>query len=71
MNVVWKDLEVNPSEDLTKLSQYSGAYIAITMDKAYEVSQLIKEKDLRITELGDQTTVEQMKIGQLEQQLVE
>ena len=42
MNVVWKGSEVNISEDLTKLSKYAGAYIAATMDKAPEVSQLIK-----------------------------
>ena len=58
MNVVWKDSEVNPSEDLTKLSQYVGAYTTTTMDKASEVSQLIKEKDLRITQLEEQTTKE-------------
>lgn len=47
MNVIWKDLEVNPSEDLTKLSQFSGAYTTATIDKATEVSQLIREKDQR------------------------
>ena len=71
MNVVWKDSEVNPSEDLTKLSQYAGAYIATTMDKASEVSQLIKEKDLRIAQIEEETTLEQQNIRQLEQQLVE
>ena len=43
-NVVWKE-EFNPSDDLTKLSQYVVAYSAATMDKASEVSNLLKEKD--------------------------
>ena len=42
-NVVWKE-EFNPSEDVTKLSQYVGAYSAAIMDKASEVSNLLKEK---------------------------
>lgn len=33
MNVVWKDSEVNPFEDLTKLSRYVGAYTAATMPR--------------------------------------
>ena len=39
MNIVYKNTEVNPSEDLTKLSQYAGAYSAATIDKAVEVYQ--------------------------------
>jgi len=43
-NAVWKS-EVNLSEDLTKLSQCVGAYTTTKMDKALEVSQLIRDKD--------------------------
>ena len=32
-NVVWKE-ELNPSDDLTKLSLYAGEYSTTTMDKA-------------------------------------
>ena len=46
MNVVWKNTKVNPSEDLTKLSQYAGAYSAATIDKSTEVTQLLKQKYL-------------------------
>jgi len=42
-NVVWKE-EFNPSDDLTKLSHYVGAYSAATMDKASEVSVSLKKK---------------------------
>ena len=35
-NVVWKE-ELDPSDDLTKLSQYVGAYSAATIDKESEV----------------------------------
>ena len=34
-NVVWKE-EFNPSEDLTKHSQYARAYSGTTMDKALQ-----------------------------------
>ena len=46
-NVVWKE-EFDPSNDLTKLSQYAGAYSAATIDKASEVSNLLKGKDQEI-----------------------
>lgn len=48
MNVIWKDLEVNPSEDLTKLSQFVGSYTNAKIDKATEVHQLIKENGQNI-----------------------
>ena len=40
-NVVWKE-EFNPSDDLTKLSQYVGAYSAANINKPSEVSNLLK-----------------------------
>ena len=71
MNVVWKDSEVNPSEDLTKLSQYAGAYTTTTIDKASEVNQMIKEKDQIIALLDERAIMDHGKISQLEQQLIE
>ena len=68
-NVVWKE-ELNPFDDLTKLSQYAGAYLAATMDKASEVSSLLKEKDQMIDSLQSQVSEAQWKIEQLEQQLL-
>ena len=59
MNVISKDSEVNPSEDLTKLSQFAGVYTTATIDKATEVNQLFKEKDQRINQLEEQAAVEQ------------
>lgn len=49
-NVVWKE-EFEPSNDLTKLSQYAGAYSAATINKALEVSNLLKGKDQEIFSL--------------------
>ena len=43
-NVIWKE-EFDPSEDLTKLSQFAGAYSAAIIDKASEVSLLLKTRD--------------------------
>ena len=70
MNVVWK-AEVNPSEDLTKLSQFATAYTVATMDKATEVSHLMREKDQTITQLEVKSAKKQQKINQLEHQLIE
>ena len=64
MNVLWKDSEVNPSEDLTKLSQFAGAYTTATINKATEVNQLFKEKDKRINQLEEQAAIEEQKINQ-------
>jgi len=47
-SVVWKE-KFDPSDDLTKLSQYAGAYLAATIDKASEVRNLLKEKDHAIS----------------------
>lgn len=67
-NVVWKE-EFDPSDDLTKLSQYVGAYLAATMDKASKVSNLLKEKDQEIILLQTQLSEAHQKVEQLEQQL--
>ena len=67
MNIVYKNTEVNPSEDLTKLSQYAGAYSAATIDKAAEVSQLMTQKYLHIAFLEEQANESQQNIAQLEQ----
>ena len=60
-NIVWKE-EFNPSDDLTKLSQYAGAYSVATMDKALEVSNLLKEKDQAIASLQAQLSEAQEKM---------
>ena len=57
---MWKE-EFNPSDDLTKLSQYASAYSAATMDKASEVSNLLKEKDQAIASLQTQLLEAQQK----------
>lgn len=37
MEIVWKDAPIDPSENITKLSQFPGAYATATFDKAVEV----------------------------------
>ena len=66
MNIVWKNTEVNPSEDLTKFSQYVGAYSEATIDKASEVVEMMKQKDLQIAMLEEQATENQQNIMHLE-----
>lgn len=70
MNVVWRE-EINPSEDLTKLFQYAGAYTVTTIDKVSEVNPLLKDKDQTIIQLEAQLVERQKKIEQLEQHLAE
>lgn len=45
---------MDPSKDLTKLSQYAGAYSTATIDKASEVTQLIKQKDVQMAIFEEQ-----------------
>ena len=37
LDVLWKDPTSNPTENLTKLSQITGAYASASIDKASEV----------------------------------
>ena len=64
MNVIWKDSEVNLSEDLTKLSQFRGAYTATMIDKAIEVNQLVKKKDQEIKQIEEYLRVKKQRIDQ-------
>jgi len=48
LDVLWKDPNSNPTENLTKLSQIAGAYASATIDKASEVQQLLKEQEDQI-----------------------
>lgn len=66
--MLWKE-KFDPSNDLTKLSQYAGAYSAATIDKASEVSNLMKEKDQDIFSLQSQLSEARQKIEHAEQQL--
>ena len=67
-NLVWKE-EFDHSDDLTKLSQYARDHLAASMDKASEVSNLLKEKYQAIILLQTQLSEAQQKVEQLEQQL--
>jgi len=44
MDIVWKDSNIDPSQNLTKLSQFAGAYATTTIDKAVKVQILFKKK---------------------------
>jgi hypothetical protein len=68
-NVVWKG-ELDPSEDLTKLSQFAGAYSAATIDKASEVSLLLKTKEHEIYALQAEVIEARNKAAQAEEQLL-
>lgn len=67
LNIVYKNAKVDPYEDLTKLSQYAGAYSAATIEKYSKVTQLVKQKDVQISILEEQVAGNQQNIIQLEQ----
>jgi len=48
LDILWQDPTTNPTENITKLSQIAGAYASMTIDKASEVQQIIKEKEDQI-----------------------
>jgi len=54
MDIVWKDSPINPSENLTRLLQFVGAYATMTIDKAREVQMLLREKENKILVLEQQ-----------------
>lgn len=45
MDIVWKDLPMDPFENITKSSQYAGAYATTTIDKATKVQMMLKEQE--------------------------
>ena len=48
MEVIWKDTPIDPSKNITKLSQFAGAYATATIDKETEFWLLLKEKEERV-----------------------
>ena len=69
VDVLWKDSSDDPTEHLTKLSQYAGAYATATVDKATEVRILLKQKEAKVQELEQllneekAKSIEQIKIS--------
>lgn len=43
------DMPFNVAENLTRLSKFIGEYASVTMDKAIEVSTLLKDREERIS----------------------
>jgi len=62
MDIVLKDLPMDPSENLTRLSQFVGAYATKNIDKATEVQIPLREKEKNIMLLEQQ--LEQEKYNQ-------
>ena len=48
LDVLWKYPTTNPTENLTKLSQITGAYASAAIDKASKVRKLLNEKEDQI-----------------------
>jgi len=48
MDIVWKDSPIDPSDNITRLSQFAGAYAIVNIDKETEVQMLLREKENKI-----------------------
>lgn len=48
LEVLYWDPTIDPTENLTKLSQITGSYASATIDKASEVQQLLKDREEQI-----------------------
>jgi len=58
MDIIWKDIPSSPTENLTKLSQFVGAYATATIDKSTKVSIFLREREERIARLEQQFEIE-------------
>lgn len=54
MDIVWKESSMDPSKNLTRLSQFAGAYDMETIDKTTKVQMLLREKEQNIMLLEQQ-----------------
>lgn len=54
LDVLWKEPNSNPTENLTKLSKIAGTFAFVSINKASEVQQLLKEKEDQIQLLQQQ-----------------
>ena len=54
LDVLWRDPTTNPTKNLIKLSQITGAYASATIDKASKVQQLLKAREEQIQVLQQQ-----------------
>ena len=62
IDIVWKNSPMDPFENVTRMSQFAGAYATTTIDKVIEVQMLLKEKEQNILLLEQQ--LEQEKSNQ-------
>lgn len=70
MDVIWKDTTMDPSNNLTKMSQFVGAYAYATIDKVVKVKQLIRKKYERIQQLEQHLAKEKQNVNhQMEAQM--
>ena len=54
LDVLWQDPTTDPTENITKLSQITGAYASTAIDKASEVRKLLNEKEDQVQVLQQQ-----------------
>jgi len=74
MDIVWKDSPIDPSDNLTRPSQFAGAYATVTIDKETKVQMLLGEKENKILLLEQQLKQEksnqqaELQIAKLQQE---
>lgn len=63
MDIVWKDIPSNPTEKLTKMSQFTGAYATATMDKATKVSIFLRQREEKKAQLERRLQIEKENVN--------
>lgn len=71
LDVVWQDPTTDPTKNITKLSQITGEYAFVTIYKASEVQQLLKDKEDQIQVLQQQQQLQQGNISNEAQRQLE
>lgn len=60
--VLWNGSSTTPSEELGKLTQFTGAYASTTIDKATKFQELLKEKEETVASFKQKFNVEKQQI---------
>ena len=64
MQVLQKGTQSTPGKELSRLSQFVGAYADATIQKAMEIETLIREKDQKMAQMEQSFFNEKQRIEQ-------
>ena len=64
MQLTWKGTQSTPGKELSRLSQFAGAYAEATIHKATNIESLIMEKGKKMTRMEQSFFNEKQRIEQ-------